>query len=59
MSMPATEHVEHWDTDYDVFHPDYAADPFPIWDQLRQECPVPHTDRWGGSWMPVRFGRRP
>lgn len=47
--------VEHWDTDYDVFDPDYAADPFPIWDQLRQECPVPHTDRWGGSWMPVRF----
>lgn len=47
--------VEQWATDYDVYDPDYVADPFPVWDQLRRTCPVPHTDRWGGSWMPVRF----
>ncbi|MBI4935450.1 MAG: cytochrome P450 [Actinobacteria bacterium] len=25
-------------------------------DQIREsECPVAHTDRWGGSWMPTRY----
>ncbi|CAN5553978.1 cytochrome P450 [soil metagenome] len=41
--------------DYDIFDPAYVAEPWPTWDELRQECPVPHTERWGGSWMPVRY----
>ncbi|MGH9039376.1 MAG: cytochrome P450 [Acidimicrobiia bacterium] len=47
--------VEDWATDYDIFHGDYVADPAPIWDDLRSRCPVAHTDRWGGSWMPTRY----
>ena len=55
--MSATEPVpvQDWANDYDIFDPDYIADPFPVWDRLREECPVPHSDRWGGSWMPVRY----
>lgn len=44
-----------WATDYDVMDHDYVVNPYPIWDELRQKCPVPHTDRHGGSWMPVRY----
>jgi len=47
--------VTNWTTDYDILDPDYVADPYPIWDDLRGECPIAHTDRWGGSWMPTRY----
>src|SRR4051812_14410842 len=42
-------------TDYDIFDPTYIADPYPIWDELRETCPIAHTDRWGGSWMPTTY----
>ena len=46
--------------DYDIFEKTYIKNPFPIWDEIREEakegaCPVAHTDRWGGSWMPTRY----
>ncbi len=44
-----------WANDYDLFDPAYVADPYPIWDGLRDGCPVAHTDRWGGSWLPTRY----
>jgi cytochrome P450 len=53
--VTATDPTPNWADDYDIFDPRYIEDPFPIWDQLRQECPVPHTERWGGSWMPTRY----
>jgi cytochrome P450 len=55
LHLPKTPPVEDWSTDYDIFDADYIADPFPIWDDLRQHCPVAHTDRWGGSWNPTRY----
>ncbi|HEC09528.1 MAG TPA: cytochrome P450 [Acidimicrobiales bacterium] len=53
--MANTEPVEDWCTDYDIFDPGYIRDPFPIWDQLRGECPIAHSDRWSGSWLPTRY----
>ncbi|HUF32428.1 MAG TPA: cytochrome P450 [Acidimicrobiales bacterium] len=53
--MTTTDPTPSWADDYDIFDPRYVSDPFPIWDELRQECPVPHTERWGGSWMPTRY----
>ena len=50
-----TEPVLDWTTDYDIFDPGYVRDPAPVWDELRGECPVAHTERWGGSWMPTRY----
>ena len=50
-----TEPVTDWASDYDIFDPAYIRDPFPVWDELRQKCPVAHSDRWGASWMPTRY----
>jgi cytochrome P450 len=50
-----TEPVVDWSTDYDIFDPGYVADPVPVWDELRDRCPVAHTERWGGSWLPTRY----
>jgi hypothetical protein len=47
--------VTRWDTDFDVLSPDYVADPFGIWDELRRTCPVAHTDRRGSTWLPTRY----
>jgi len=49
------EPVKDWTTDYDIFSREYIKDPFPIWDDIRGKCPVAHTDRWGGSFMPTRY----
>jgi cytochrome P450 len=45
--------VENWATDFDHVDPVWAADPYPIWEELRQRCPVAHSDRYGGTWLPV------
>ena len=47
--------VTDWATDYDVLDPAYVRDPYPVWDELRSACPVAHTDRWGGSYLPTRY----
>ncbi|HZQ80263.1 MAG TPA: cytochrome P450 [Acidimicrobiia bacterium] len=47
--------VEDWATDYDIFDPAYCADPGPVWAELRERCPIAHTERWGGSWLPTRY----
>jgi cytochrome P450 len=52
---PQTEPVNDWKTDYDIFDPGYIKNPYPVWDELREECPVAHSDRWRGSWMPTRY----
>ena len=52
---PVTAPVADWASDYDIFDPQYISDPFGIWDELRQACPMAHTDRWGGSWLPTRY----
>jgi len=52
---PVIEPVTDWATDYDIFDPRYVSDPAPIWDELRERCPMAHSDRWGGSWLPTRY----
>lgn len=47
--------VADWATDYDIFDPDYVRDPAPVWKDLRERCPIAHTTRWGGSWLPTRY----
>ena len=53
--MTETPPVDDWATDYDLFDEDYIKDPAPVWDDLRERCPIAHTERWGGSWMPIRY----
>ena len=52
--MGEHEAVVDWATDFDHTDDAWAADPFPIWDELRQSCPVAHSDRYGGVWLPTR-----
>ena len=47
--------VHDWASDYDIFDPDYVRDPAPVWKELRERCPIAHTERWGGSWLPTRY----
>ncbi|MGB5758931.1 MAG: cytochrome P450 [Acidimicrobiales bacterium] len=53
--MATTEPVDDWSSDFDIFDPDFVKDPYPIWADLRPTCPVAHSDRWGGSYMPSTF----
>ncbi len=46
--------VEDFATDFDHTDDRWVADPYSIWDDLRRRCPVAHTDRYGGAWLPVR-----
>jgi cytochrome P450 len=46
--------VSDWATDFDHTDAEWVADPYPIWDELRTRCPVAHSDRYGGTWLPVR-----
>jgi cytochrome P450 len=47
--------VSDWTTDFSHMEPEWAADPYPIQDELRQTCPIAHTDRFGGGWLPTRY----
>ena len=55
MTAPQRPPVEDWATDYDIFDPAYCTDPGPIWADLRERCPIAHSERWGGSWLPTRY----
>jgi cytochrome P450 len=46
--------VADWATDFDHTDPRWVADPYPIWDDLRSRCPVAHSERYGGTWLPLR-----
>jgi len=46
--------VTDWATDFDHGSPAYAADMHKIWDDLKTSgCPIAHTDRYGGVWLPL------
>src|SRR5580693_735664 len=47
--------VADWATDFSHVEPEWAADPYPIQDGLRQRCPIAHTGRFGGAWLPTRY----
>ena len=47
--------VTDWTTDWDHLDPRWIDDPYPIWDDLRQKCPIAHTGRFGGVYLPTRY----
>ena len=55
LSEPMTGPVTDWATDFSHADPAWAADPFSIQDDLRQRCPIAHTERFGGGWLPTRY----
>ncbi len=53
--MTGRRPVTDWATDLDHMDPAWARDPFPIWDELRAKCPIAHTERYGGVYLPTRM----
>jgi cytochrome P450 len=47
--------VADWATDFSHLEAEWAADPYPIQEDLRKSCPIAHTDRFGGGWLPTRY----
>ena len=47
--------VADWATDFSHLEPEWAADPYRIQDDLRERCPIAHTGRFGGGWLPTRY----
>jgi cytochrome P450 len=45
--------VEDFATDWDHADPEWVNNPYPIWEDLRERCPVAHTERYGGAWFPA------
>ena len=46
--------VTDWATDFDFLDPQWVDDPYPIWDALRTKCPIAHTDRYHGVYLPTK-----
>jgi len=46
--------VTDWSTDFDHTTEGWAAAAPAIWDELRVTCPVAHSERFGGTWLPTR-----
>jgi cytochrome P450 len=55
--VPANKHVPvtDWFNDFDHTDPQWTENPFPIWDELRGKCPVVHTDRFLGVYLPTTY----
>jgi cytochrome P450 len=47
--------VANWAADFDHLDPRWIEDPFPIWDELRSRCPIAHTVRYRGVYLPTRY----
>ena len=47
--------VMDWARDFDHLDKAWVDDPYTIWDRLRVQCPVAHTDRYGGVYLPTRY----
>ena len=43
--------VKDWETDFDVMDERYVLEPFAIWDELRERCPIARTERRRGAWL--------
>jgi cytochrome P450 len=47
--------VSDWASDFSHLEPEWSADPYRIQDDLRRRCPIAHTGRFGGAWLPTRY----
>jgi cytochrome P450 len=47
--------VDQFAQSFDHWDPDLAADPYPVYKRLRDECPVVHSDHHGGFWVLSRY----
>ena len=54
--MDSRPPVEDWSVDFDHFDPQWTENPYPLWDDLRQRCPVATSQRFqDGAYFPTRY----
>ncbi len=53
--MTMTERERDWAATFNHMEQEFAQDPYPVYDHLRQHCPVAHSDNFGGMWVPTRY----
>jgi hypothetical protein len=53
--MDSSNLVLDWTTDFDYLAPQWIEDPYPIWDDLRAKCPIAHSERYMGTYLPTRY----
>jgi len=53
--MSSRPPVNDWASDFDHLDSRWVEDPYPIWDELRARCPIAHTDRFMGVYLPTRY----
>ncbi len=41
--------------DLDIHEASFIRDPFPVYDELRAQCPVMHSQHYGGFWLLTRY----
>ncbi len=41
--------------DLDIHEASFILDPFPVYDTLRDQCPVMHSQHYGGFWLLTRY----
>jgi cytochrome P450 len=47
--------IVDWATDFDHADSRWTENPFPIWDDLRKKCPVAHSERYLGVYLPTTY----
>ena len=52
MSRPP---VSSWSSDFDHLDPQWIENPYPIWETLRAQCPIAHTERYRGVYFPSTY----
>jgi cytochrome P450 len=53
--MSARPPVNDWSNDFDHLDPQWIENPYPIWQDLREKCPIAHTERFRGVYFPSRY----
>ncbi|MDB5453934.1 MAG: cytochrome [Caulobacteraceae bacterium] len=55
-AKPRPAATTDWANDFDPFDPRWVSDPYPIWNEIRETCPVAaHTDRYVGAYFFPRY----
>src|SRR5215469_5726679 len=47
--------VTDWATDFDFLDPAWVENPYSIWNELRSKCPIAHSARHMGVYLPTRY----
>ncbi len=55
--MSATTDIDRStvERDFDVYSDEYVQNAAEVWEELRGECPVTHSSRNGGHWLPTTW----